>query len=125
MTKAKKKNFIIQIYLILAIVYFVFSFKFSGAEAYHTTGVVAYIKWSILGLLVNIGYVLLSIFSSKKIQLALAPLMILAIYSNILIYQNPQKSILYFSLALSVVACGVLLVVEKAYKHVQDLYLKR
>lgn len=89
MTKAKNKNFIIQIYLILAIVYFVFSFKFSGSEAYHTTGVVAYIKWSILGLLVNIGYVLLSIFSSRKIQLAFAPLMILAIYSNILIYQNP------------------------------------
>lgn len=44
MTKAKKKNFIIQIYLILAIIYFVFSFKFSGAEAYHNTGVVAYIK---------------------------------------------------------------------------------
>lgn len=125
MTKAKKKNFIIQIYLILAIVYFVFSFKFSGSEAYHTTGVVAYIKWSILGLLVNIGYVFLSIFSSKRIQLALAPLMILAIYSNILIYQNPQKSILYFSLALLVVTCGVLLLVEKAYRHVQDLYLKR
>lgn len=63
--------------------------------------------------------------AQKKIQLALAPLMILAIYSNILNYQNPQKSILYFSLALLVAACGVLLVVEKAYKHVQDLYLKR
>lgn len=125
MMKANKKNFTIQIYLILSIVYFVISFKFSGAEAYHTTGIVAYIKWSILGLLVNIGYVILLIFNSKKFQLALAPLMILAIYSNILIYQNTQKSILYFSLALLVVACGVLLVVEKAYKHVQDLYLKR
>ena len=116
MIETKNKNIIIKIYLALAIVYFVFSLKFSGAEAYHTSGVTAYIKWSILGLLVNIGYVLLSVFSSRKIQFAIALLMILATFINLLIYQNPQNSIFYFSLALLVIAFGLLLIIEKVYK---------
>ncbi len=125
MMNAIKKNFIFKIYLLLAIIYFVASLKLSGAEAYHSSGIIAYIKWSLLALLINIGYVFSSIFRSRKNQLLLVPIMILAIISNVLIYQNTLNSILYFSLALLVIACGILLVLEKAFQYVQDLYLKK
>lgn len=125
MMNAIKKNFIFKIYLLLAIIYFVASLKLSGAEAYHSSGIVAYTKWSLLALLINIGYVFSSIFRSRKNQLLLVPIMILAIISNVLIYQNTLNSTLYFSLALLVIACGILLVLEKAFQYVQDLYLKK
>ena len=125
MMNAIKKNFILKIYLLLAIIYFVASLKLSGAEAYHSSGIIAYIKWSLLALLINIGYVFSSIFRSRKNQLLLVPIMILAIISNVLIYQNTLNRILYFSLALLVIACGILLVLEKAFQYVQDLYLKK
>ena len=95
MKKINKINLLFLTYIFIANLYFATSLKFSGAEAYLQTGLLAYIKWMILGSLLNIGYLIPITMLSSKFQFVALPLMVFAVLVNVTIYSNPKHLVIY------------------------------
>ncbi len=121
----KDKKIWIVIYLVIAIMFFNISLKLSGSEAYHSTGIVAYLKWTILGFLLNTGYVISATRIGITFPFITLLLMNLAPIINILIFTNPKDDIFYNVLFIILFFIGTVLTLEKAFQYGKDLYSKR
>jgi len=85
--KILKKQMILlnSICFVCLVVCFVISMKYSGSEAFFHSGTITYVKWGILGGLINIGFMLSVKSWGKRHYLLTIFLMVGAIVINIII----------------------------------------
>jgi len=125
MKKINKLSLLSIVYIFIASLFFVISLKFSGAEAYHHTGVTAYIKWMILGFLLNIGYLIPITKLGSRYQLVTLPLMVFAVLVNATIYSNPKHLVIYDILSVLLFSIALVLIIKKDFNYGQNIYAQR
>ena len=86
---------------------------------------IAYIKWMILGFLLNIGYLVPITKLSRKFQLVALPLMVFAALVNATIYKNPKHLVSYDILSILLFSIASMLILKKAFKYGQSIYSQR
>lgn len=115
-------NLFLVVYILVSTLFFVISLKYSGAEAYHSTGILAYLKWSILSVLLNIGFLIQFLKPRGRVKILAIPFMLLAIIVNWLIYTNPKNFFTYDILSVAVMLMSMYLIVKGAFKNGKNLY---
>jgi hypothetical protein len=108
--------------LVLSIIYFILSFKFSGSEAYQKSGLLAYFMWGGIGLFLNMGF-LFSIFNFRPILAVF--LMTFSLFINVLIYADAGKFFFYDYLAFIVFSCSLLVILRKVLINVKNIHFKK
>jgi hypothetical protein len=109
-------------YFLISSLYFVTSLKFSGAEAYLYTGILAYLKWSFLSVLLNIGFLIQFFKPTGWTQILAIPLMLIATFVNWLVYTNPKSFITYDILSVVLMLISLFLIAKGFLKNGENLY---
>lgn len=110
------------LYMIISTLYLVVSFKYSGAEAYHYSGLFAYIKWSFISVIINLGFLIQLFRPEFHKKLIVMLLMLSAIVINILIYSNPKGLLSYFLLSLSLFLLSLFFVAKGVFNNAKNLH---
>ncbi len=115
--KIRGTNTTAVLYLICSSFYFGVSLKWSGAEAYHNTGLLTFLKWVIIGGVVNFSFLtpVLSVRGFNRLVLIL--FMPLAMTVNLIVSSNPQNRLFYDLLIAGVVSLAVYLFFNEVYSY--------
>jgi hypothetical protein len=122
MNKTIKNDLALFFYMLISTIFFVVSFKYSGAEAYHKSGLTSYLKWSILSLILNTGFFIQSFKPTGWIKALTIPLMLIAILVNWLIYTNPKDLVIYDILSVVLILMSLYLFVKGLFRNGKNLY---
>lgn len=123
------KNFFNQfvlLFLLINTAFFVISMKYSGAEAYAHSGLLTYIKWGLIGLVANFGFIIsLTKWGSRQFMIT-ALISAGGIFANYLVFEIDMnfvwqqifgKSLLFTAIIILVV---FLLRVKKYVRPIQS-----
>ena len=110
------------LYLVIATLFFITSLKFSGAEAYHHSGITAYLKWAMISALLNVGFFIQFLRPMGWTKIVAILLMVLATIINFVVYSNPNNWILYDLLSVIVVMMSTYLILKGFFTNGKNIY---
>lgn len=122
MNRVSKYNLTLFFYMLVSTMFFVASLKFSGTEAYLYTGILAYLKWSIISLILNVGFIFQYFKPKGWIKAFTIPLMFFATFVNWLIYANPKNFIIYDILSAVLILMSLFLIAKGFFGDDKNLY---
>ncbi|MGB0452477.1 MAG: hypothetical protein ACPGJV_02090 [Bacteriovoracaceae bacterium] len=78
---------LVLLFLFFNTVFFIISMKYSGAEAYAHSGLLTYIKWGMIGLMANSGFIIsLTRWGNKQVMTTIL-IAFVGIFANYLVFE--------------------------------------
>lgn len=80
-------NRLVLSFLFFNTIFFVISMKYSGAEAYAHSGLMTYIKWGLIGLMANSGFVISLTKWGSRQAITTILIALIGVFANYLVFE--------------------------------------